>query len=131
MPPQAFHIPCRAVGCPALVPSRQRYCKGHDGDRKAEVRRWDASRPLAHKRGYDMRWHKYRDWYLSEHPLCVECEKAGRAEAAVIVDHIVPVKSKDDPLFWDPENHQSLCRPCHDGKTGSDRAAGLTRGRRE
>lgn len=32
---------------------------------------------------------------------------------ATIVDHIVPHKG-DLVLFHDPENLQSLCKPCHD-----------------
>lgn len=33
------------------------------------------------------------------------------------VDHIIPVDGPDDPRFWDPENHQSLCHACHSAKT--------------
>lgn len=47
--------------------------------------------------------------------------------AAELVDHVVPVQSADDPLFFDVGNWQSLCRACHDEKTGEDRRAGLTR----
>src|SRR4030042_234810 len=127
MPPQAFHVPCRVEGCPALVPPGQRYCKEHDGARKAEVRLWDASRPPAHKRGYDTRWARYRAWYLRRHPICAT---QGCNAAASIVDHIIPVSGAGDPLFYDPVNHQPLCRPCHDRKTASDKAEGLTRGKR-
>ena len=65
----------------------------------------------AHEKGYDARWHKYRNWYLAQHPLCVVCD-----HAANVVDHIVPVNGKDDPLFYEMTNHQALCRPCHDAK---------------
>lgn len=33
--------------------------------------------------------------------------------AASVVDHIKPHK-KDPALFWDQENWQALCKPCHD-----------------
>jgi 5-methylcytosine-specific restriction protein A len=36
----------------------------------------------------------------------------GKGEA--IADHIIPHKG-DLRLFWDPENVQTLCKPCHDG----------------
>lgn len=36
---------------------------------------------------------------------------------ASVVDHIIPHKGKQDPLFRDPKNLRSLCKPCHDAKT--------------
>lgn len=46
------------------------------------------------------------------HPLCVECERNGRAAPAVILDHIVPLKERPDlALVWD--NVRPLCRTCH------------------
>jgi 5-methylcytosine-specific restriction protein A len=58
--------------------------------------------------------------YLAEHPLCVECEREGRAEAATDVDHIVPVTGPDDPLFWEESNHAALCHSCHSRKTARE-----------
>ena len=37
----------------------------------------------------------------------------GRSVAASVVDHIVPHKG-DHKLFWNPKNHQALCKHCHD-----------------
>jgi 5-methylcytosine-specific restriction protein A len=104
--------PCKGIGCPALVDSG--YCdkcrpKAHQADRDA--------RGSAQDRGYDARWHRYRDWYLRQHPLCVECAKAGVATAATIVDHIIPVRGPDDPRFYEYGNHQSLCTEHHAKKT--------------
>lgn len=65
-------------------------------------------------RGYGYRWQQYRLRFLAEHPLCVMCKQAGRVEAATVVDHIEPHKG-DDALFWDTDNHQALCKRCHDG----------------
>jgi 5-methylcytosine-specific restriction endonuclease McrA len=31
------------------------------------------------------------------------------------------VYGKDDPLFWDVDNHQSLCVTCHAKKTAKER----------
>ncbi len=91
----------------------------HQADREA--------RGSASERGYDARWHKYAKWYLDRHPLCVLCEKAGKTRGATLVDHIVPVSSADDPLFWVESNHQALCSPCHRVKTAKDKRQGLTR----
>jgi len=75
-------------------------------------------------RGYTRRWKKYRAGWLRKHPLCGDrltgrsaehssCARAGRAVAGTDVDHIIPHRG-DMGLFWDPENHQSLCGTCHD-----------------
>lgn len=65
-------------------------------------------------RGYGYRWQQYRLRFLAEHPLCAMCKAAGRVEAATIVDHKQPHRG-DDALFWDADNHQPLCKRCHDG----------------
>lgn len=65
-------------------------------------------------RGYDYRWQQYRISFLHTHPVCSRCE-----EAAIVVDHIVPHRGDVD-LFWDEENHQPLCKPCHDKKTATE-----------
>ena len=63
--------------------------------------------------GHGAAWQKYRAGYLRSHPFCVMCEKWGSLTAATVVDHIEPHKG-DQQKFWDPTNHQSLCKPCHD-----------------
>jgi 5-methylcytosine-specific restriction protein A len=73
-------------------------------------------RPSAASRGYGPAWRAARAAYLREHPLCVECERAGLTTAATVVDHRIPHKG-DAALFWDPRNWQSLCKPCHDRLT--------------
>ena len=62
---------------------------------------------------YNRRWRGYRAQYLRQHPVCVMCRETGRINSASVVDHIIPHKG-DYQLFWDKENHQSLCKPCHD-----------------
>jgi hypothetical protein len=42
-------------------------------------------------------------------------------------DHITPVHSQDDPLFFDESNIQFLHPECHAEKTRKDMKAGLTR----
>lgn len=59
------------------------------------------------------RWRKYRRAFLAESPVCVEC---GRL--AEVVDHITPVRLGG--AFWQPLNHQSLCHPCHNSKSGKE-----------
>lgn len=75
---------------------------------------WRGTKQSAAARGYDARWRKYRLQFLAEHPLCVMCKQVGRTEAATVVDHVQPHRG-DMALFWEPTNHQALCKPCHDG----------------
>jgi len=73
----------------------------------------DERRGSARERGYDYRWEKVRDWYRASHPLCEVC---GRPMDHV--DHIVPLRDGGERL--DPDNLQSLCKPCHDKKTAEE-----------
>ncbi|MGH6796427.1 MAG: hypothetical protein ACREDH_14820 [Methylocella sp.] len=43
------------------------------------------------------------------------CKRAGRIEAATIVDHIVPHRGSPI-LFWDAANWQPLCAAHHSGE---------------
>ena len=74
---------------------------------ESKVRRSPANR------GYDYRWQKFRAAYLSANPLCLHCDR----KAATQIDHIKPVESKDDPLFYEESNLQALCSSCHSKKT--------------
>lgn len=78
------------------------------------MRKADANRPSAAKRGYDAKWSAYRKWFLARHPLCVMCDTP---KSATHVDHIRAVRGPDDPGFWDESNHQALCHSCHSRKT--------------
>ena len=79
-------------------------------------------RPNANQRGYGAQWQRTAALHLAQHPLCVRCNGL-----ASLVDHIRAVRGEDDPGFFDPDNHQSLCRRCHAVKTHADKAAGKTR----
>lgn len=56
--------------------------------------------------------------WLDAHPLCVECERAGRVTAGSAVDHIIPLwKGGADDY---EANGQTLCEACHDTKTAQE-----------
>ena len=80
------------------------------------------------------RWRKLRAYILDKEPLCRRhLEKFGKYVPATMVDHIIP--ADDEPsLFYDEENLQSLCQPCHRIKTNQDRgrssAKNLAKGQR-
>lgn len=86
-----------------------------------------ASRPSAADRGYDSRWQAYRRRFLRENPFCRMCWERKVHTPATVVDHIKPHKG-DKRLFWDPANHQGLCRTCHDGPKKAMELSGTVRG---
>lgn len=78
-------------------------------------------------KGYGHRWQLARADHLRRNPLCVFCQNAGRLVPATVVDHVeahrlTEAKASGDSeriaaawrRFWDRENWQSLCKPCHD-----------------
>ena len=127
MPPRPPRV-CRKAGCQRLTTDPSGYCEAHVewGVREEEARlaaiakKSDAKRGHAAARGYNHKWAKARETFLKRNPLCVECEKVGRAVPATVVDHIEPHHG-DSNLFWNTANWQSLCRVHHDQKTRSGR----------
>ena len=85
--------------------------------RRAYIRALDRERAPAHERGYDWKWRKYSKQRLKLHPWCVDPYQrhGGRKVLATCTDHVIPHKG-DMALFWDPENHQSLCHRCNSMK---------------
>ncbi len=101
---------CPVTGCPNLT--RGGRCAEHEAERKRIV---DAGRPTAAQRGYtSARWRSTRRAQLRREPLCRECGKV-----ATDVDHIDGLGPLG-PRGHDPENLQSLCRPCHSRKTARE-----------
>ena len=83
------------------------------------ARQADRQRGSSAERGYSYAWQKARAAYLRKHPLCRVHEQDGRVAAATVVDHITPHRG-DKALFWDSDNWQPLCKPCHDAKTARE-----------
>ena len=64
-------------------------------------------------------WRRFRDAYISRHPLCEHCQGQGRDVPAFIVDHVIELKDAGAP--YDAANVQALCRHCHNVKTKCER----------
>ena len=118
--------PCKTQACSGLALYGEAYCSeciahGCNAERDKH-RRFDKTRGSAASRGYGPRWKKYRAAYVKRHPLCVDPFKRHQKspQPAMEVDHIIPHKG-DQVLFWDHENHQSLCTSCHSHKTALER----------
>lgn len=93
--------------------------------RNAGIKTWDDRKP-AHERGYDWDWHKLRNNFIKQNPLCEHCERRrGKLVEAEEVDHIIPFDGLKDPLRLDWTNLQSLCKQCHRLKTLRDQKKGM------
>jgi len=108
--------PCHHPGCPMLVNDGP-YCQVH---KKQVNNQYDAMRGSPSERGYDTTWVKLRAAFLSEHPLCFECERHSRLTPASEVHHILPI-DKYPELRLDKGNFMALCKPCHSVFTNKKR----------
>lgn len=123
--PAAAPRPCSYPSCGRLVRDGTSRCDEHKG---AERRESDARRGSASARGYGAAWQRARLGFLRSHPLCVRCERLDLVVEATVVDHIKPHRN-DKALFWDHDNWQPLCKPCHDVKTATEDGGFGRRGR--
>lgn len=62
-------------------------------------------------------WRRLRERILSEQPLCVHCERAGRVTLATEVDHRVPLSQGGTD---DRANLDSVCADCHRAKSARE-----------
>lgn len=63
-------------------------------------------------------WQRLREWYITNHPLCENCQRYLLSEPATEVHHKKPFrlgKTKEEKwdLFLDVDNLESLCNSCH------------------
>lgn len=104
---------CKKIGCYNLTTNADGYCDQHRKDKWTVS---DEKRKSSVERGYNTEWRKYRKEFLLQHPLCEDCLSKKILRTATVVDHIVAHKGNEF-LFWNTENHQALCKQCHDMKT--------------
>ena len=119
MPKKPPSFQSRATAAAADLVSIEEKRVQRERDRKQA---FDRHRPSSHKRGYTRAWLKYRLAYLMRYPLCVHCERDGKVTPAEELDHKDPHRGDMD-LFWDPDNHQGLCKSCHSRKTATEDTA--------
>lgn len=111
---------CPEPGCGRKSVPGSHYCATHKA--QADARRAERVRD-SHKEynaGRDEndafyrteRWKRLSAYYRRMHPLCEECEKAGRVEPARLTDHIKARRTHPElSLEW--SNLRALCWPCH------------------
>lgn len=122
--PTAYPLkPCKHPGCRKYAELGQSYCAEHLALRREKYlafqRERNKYRGTRTERGYSNKWLSARAAFLTEHPLCVECQRQGIFTPATDVDHIIPHKG-DQKLFWDRKNWQALCHSCHSRKTARE-----------
>jgi len=98
---------CVAFPCSNLAEKGSAYCVVHQPPRT----------PKETDRFYlTVRWRRFRNWYLRNHPFCEACEQERRgAVRAVMVDHIVELKHGG--ALTSEENAMAMCWKCHAIKT--------------
>lgn len=73
-------------------------------------------KPWAEKFYQSKAWHKCRDSYIADHPLCERCLKLGDAVPSKIVHHkkwLTPNNINDAEVSLNWDNLESLCQDCH------------------
>jgi len=125
--PNRAPIQCNYGSCPQAAEPGTGYCAQHlkpvANDRRASDKARYENQPwraLYHNEA----WRILREFILSRDPLCKlmlvdKCRQHGGDESTV-ADHIKDHKG-NTKLFYDRENIQGVCKPCHDMKTGMTR----------
>ena len=98
--------PCRYPGCANLTDGI--YCPEHQ--RQAEHHYNHFQREPETNKRYGRAWKRIRDRFVMQHPICEECEKAGRLTPTQEVHHILPLS---DGGTNDERNLMALCKECH------------------
>lgn len=89
------------------------------------------TKQTSHSKGYGRKWRSFRERVFKKRvrqgkALCAMCSRPFGTESPH-GDHIIPVQSNDDPLFYNENNIQFLHPKCHAEKTERDVKAGRTR----
>ena len=111
--------PCRAVGCAALVYSKDGYCDAHGRAAYQQQNKAAGEDRKESNRFYQRAaWKKLRRSHIEREPSCRKCGAAG-----AVVDHIVPRSIRPD-LELELSNMQTLCHSCHSQKTRREEKRG-------
>jgi len=115
---------CAQLGCNELV--RTGRCDKHK--RTTDQRTFDRQRGNSAERGYDATWRKFREWFLSRHPVCER--GADRDKVLADIDQPYPCgrpaehvhhvsRLQDGGPRLDERNCQALCETDHNSLRGA------------
>lgn len=102
-------------------------CRAHKGEQSQALMSANRRSHLAkaYRKLYKrVEWKRLVAQQLSNHPLCQRCLVKGIESAATIPNHVKPHRG-DTQLFFDPDNLESLCAPCHDQVVQSEERGGI------
>lgn len=109
---------CPHPGCRQLITNHVKFCDAHTETR--QQKRNKQSTTMNREFYNSTSWRELSKRHRTEYPLCRHCLELGILTPVSVVDHIIEID--DDPtLKLDPQNLQSLCHPCHNSKTASER----------
>jgi 5-methylcytosine-specific restriction protein A len=109
----AIKKPCGYPGCKSVC--SRRYCDVHAKQMSQQYESERADDPFR-RQYHTQAWRPItRDIVLARDPICMECHAAASTE----VDHIIPAREYAGD-FYDPDNLQGLCKPCHSAKTARE-----------
>lgn len=97
---------CQHPGCGNLADGQ--YCSEHANSRRPRDNRRNAG-----ERGYDLRWQRFRDWYLEQpgNQFCKLHISPGCTVVADCIDHIRPLELGGEK--YDLNNLQPACLRCN------------------
>ena len=97
------------------------------GLRTLETNHDDSRQHQDWRKWYDLaRWKRLRwDTLVRDKFTCRLCGEVEADTSKLVGDHRVAHRG-DPALFWDPDNIQCLCKPCHDGTKQSEERRGYT-----
>lgn len=102
---------CKASGCGRLINDGSGYCANHQSQKPSALKVTD---PFY----LSPRWVKLSKWYLSQHPICEQCERS----PAILTHHKKPIRkdggaiTDDNELLWGESNLEAVCHQCHEEK---------------
>jgi 5-methylcytosine-specific restriction protein A len=99
---------CNEAGCGALL-DRPGYCDRHRRENAAAKPFEGAARSNNYNTA---RWRRLAARAIRETPYCEECGASGKDGAVLEAHHREPPRG-DEGKFFDENNIQTLCRPCH------------------
>ena len=112
----------RRGGCPNLIRGNARCCPECEPYDKQAVRQYNQHRDESPGRRFlhSTTWRRIRDAKLNQDPICERCLRGGLTgpvvRAATLVHHL-----DGNELNNDPDNHESLCNPCHEDQHRGER----------
>lgn len=98
---------------PTHRPNGQTYSNERERKREFQRTRSDKDRQRFYQ---SEKWRRCRKRFISQHPLCADCEEQGRLTEAEEVHHKIDLADAPE-LAYEPSNLQGLCKSCHSRRT--------------